>query len=48
MMNLIAYADGNNDLISISQIINVDYFKLLDICNDLVEKNIVRIDKVVL
>ena len=42
MRDFIAYADGMNDLIDISDIINVPAYKLVDIKELLMRNNIIK------
>ena len=40
-MNVIAYLDGTKDLVNISEICQIPYFKTLEIINRLKEKNLI-------
>jgi aminopeptidase-like protein len=42
MMNLLAYCDGHNDLLSIAEKINVSILTLLPIIEDLIEKKVLK------
>ncbi len=44
MMNLIAYCDGNNDLLAIAEIINVPIWELFSIVDKLVEHGLLLMD----
>ncbi|GAB7140385.1 DUF4910 domain-containing protein [Deferribacterales bacterium RsTz2092] len=42
MMNLLAYADGTNDLMNIADIVRASPFSLIDVANRLVEAGVIR------
>lgn len=41
LMNLLAYCDGTNSLLDISEIINVDFFECADLINTLVDSDLI-------
>ena len=45
MTNFIAYADGKNDLIDISNIINQPLDKLIEIVNKLIENELISVNE---